>query len=428
MTKTGVHKLYDLDSSYTKSSMLRLFLFGFIVYTVGYTTSITVNPIYIICDILRIIGIGSMLISSVQLISLRFDNRYLKIMYVFYISWLFVVVIRGLTPNYEFIKNTLFNPFTGIFLYTVPLVLVIPKPPKFYKFIFFTILILGLIYLTHIGLGLQEFLDDKDVSSRDRLEIYVKALALPCGFILMTFNYHSKKSRIFAFMVIALSLMLAVYRARRGLIFLLGSVFIFTFLIFIYIHHRKILLVLLLLLAGGLMLTYAVTMSDIGDSKLLSKTKERATEDTRTGVEDFYYADMRFKDWVVGRGMSGMVAAPIDLEEDSMTPGYREGIETDYLNIILKGGLISFILLLLIALPAVFQGLFMSKNTLSKAAAFWIILWMISLYPTTVTTFTLNYILVWIAIAICYSKPVRNMSDQVLKEYFLGTSKKRVFL
>jgi hypothetical protein len=67
--------------------------------------------------------------------------------------------------------------------------------------------------------------------------------------------------------------------------------------------------------------------------------------------------------------------------------------------------------------------LFFSNNALSKAAALWIILWLISLYPSTVTTFTMNYILVWIAIGICYSKLVRNMSDHVLKEYFLTRPK-----
>ncbi|MGS0525307.1 hypothetical protein ACU8V7_09060 [Zobellia nedashkovskayae] len=272
-------------------------------------------------------------------------------------------------------------------------------------------------------MGAPEFLDIKDDSSRDRFEVFVKTLALPCGFLLMTFNYQPKRSRIIALLVIAAAFLLAVYRARRGLIFITGSIFIFTFLLFIYQNKRKIILIIFSVLAASLMLVTAVTTFHIGDSNLLAKANERGTEDTRSGVEDFYYADMQFKDWLMGRGMSGMVAAPIGIDIDSKTPGYRTGIETDYLNIILKGGIISLGILLLIAIPAVIQGLFLSKNILSKAAALWILLWLISLYPSTVTTFSLNYILVWIAIGICYSKSVRNMSDQVLKEYFLTTSK-----
>jgi hypothetical protein len=86
-------------------------------------------------------------------------------------------------------------------------------------------------------------------------------------------------------------------------------------------------------------------------------------------------------------------------------------IETDYLNIILKGGIISLVLLFLIAIPAVIKGLFFSKNILSKAAAFWIIIWLVELYPANVNSFSLNHILVWISIGICYSKEIRNYTE-----------------
>ena len=428
MAINNIEDLQALDNNFKKHRLLYAFWFGLVVYMLGYTMSVTASPVFIICDLLRLIGIGLIVISSIQIMSFQFENRYLKVLYTFYVLWLFTVVLRGFNFNYEFIKNTLFDPGAGVFMYCVPLVLLIPKPPKFYKILFFITLVLGILYLIYMGLGASEFLYGKDNSSRDRFEVFVKTLALPCGFLLMTFNYHPKKSRVIAFLVMAVVFLLAVYRARRGLIFISGSVFIFAFLIFLYLNKRKFLLFIFSLLAGGLILGYAITSFDIGDSKLLKETKERGTEDTRSGVEDFYYADMQFKDWMIGRGMSGMVAAPIGIEVDSATPGYRKGIETDYLNIILKGGIISLGLLLLIAIPAVIQGLFLSKNTLSKAAAFWIILWLISLYPSTVTTFTLNYILVWIAIGICYSSSVRNMSDQVLKEYFLTQSKNTKFL
>lgn len=419
--------LHEMDAGFKHTNILKLFFFGFVIYTLGYTMSVTASPIYIICDLLRLIGVGLITVCSIKIMSFRFENKYLKIMYTFYVLWLFTVVLRGFTPNYEFIKNSLFDP-NGFFLYFTPLILLIPKPPKFYKFIFFIPLVLGILYLIHIGLDVPAILDRSDVASFGRLEVFVKLLALPSGFLLMTFNYQPKRSRVIALLVMSVFFLLAVYRARRGLIFISGSIFIFTFLIFIYLNKRKVILTIFSVLAGSLMLAYAVTTFNIGDSNLLAEAKERGTEDTRSKVEDFYYADMQFKDWVIGRGMSGMVAAPIGIDADSATPGYRTGIETDYLNIILKGGLISLGLLLLIAIPAVIQGLFLSKNTLSKAAAFWIILWLISLYPSTVTTFTLNYILVWIAIGICYSKSVRNMSDQVLIEYFLTKSKNIKFL
>ena len=70
-------------------------------------------------------------------------------------------------------------------------------------------------------------------------------------------------------------------------------------------------------------------------------------------------------------------------------------------------------------IPAVVKGLFFSKNLLSKAAGVWILLWILYLYPTSVTTFTLHYILVWICIGICYSNKIRNIPEEAMRKYFL---------
>jgi hypothetical protein len=99
---------------------------------------------------------------------------------------------------------------------------------------------------------------------------------------------------------------------------------------------------------------------------------------------------------------------------------YRRGIETDYLTIILKGGIISLGLMLLIVIPAIIKGLFQSKNLISKAAAIWIFFYLIDLYPSPVTAFSLNYLLVWISVGICYSKEMRGLSDIKIKEIFSG--------
>ncbi|WP_298480348.1 hypothetical protein [uncultured Maribacter sp.] len=402
--------------------MLKIFLLGFVIYNLGYTMSLTANAIYIICDLMRLIGVILIVISSIKLIVYRFDNLYLKIMYTFYMLWLLAVVFRGLKLEYVFIKNLFFNP-AGIFLYCTPLILLIPKPPKFYKLIFNVTIILAIFFIIHMVWELAEFLNTTNDISRERFDTYVKALGLPCGFLLMTFKYQPKRNRIIALVVISITFLFVIYRARRGLIFMSLIIFIFTFLMFIYHNKRKIALIIFSFITGSLLLVYTINASKILDSKLLTRLNERGTEDTRSGVEDWFYNDMKFKDWVIGRGMSGMVAAPAFIDKNSDTPGYRTGVETDYLTIILKGGIISLGLLLLIAIPAIIQGLFLSKNTLSKAAALWILLWLISIYPSTVTLFTLNYTLVWIAIGICYSKLVRNMSDEVLKEYFINPSK-----
>src|SRR5690606_6775768 len=105
----------------------------------------------------------------------------------------------------------------------------------------------------------------------------------------------------------------------------------------------------------------------------------------------------------------------IDLND---TSGYRVMIETDYLNIILKGGVIYLGLIFLVSIPAAFLALFRSQNLLSKAAGIWIVLWILSLYPLNVFNPDFNHLLFWICISIGYSQNIRQMSNETIKAAF----------
>jgi hypothetical protein len=162
-------------------------------------------------------------------------------------------------------------------------------------------------------------------------------------------------------------------------------------------------------------IVYTIHLYKPAENRIFAYVMERGNDDTRTGVELYFYADMKIKDWIIGRGINGEYFCP-DIEEQQVT-NYRNVIETGYLQVILKGGLISLGLLLLIALPAFIKGLFFSKNIFSKAAAIWIFWVLISMYPAVVNSFTLRYLLFWIAIGICYSENIRNMSDNSVKQF-----------
>ena len=125
---------------------------------------------------------------------------------------------------------------------------------------------------------------------------------------------------------------------------------------------------------------------------------------------------MKTKDWVIGRGMNGQYLCPIlDVSNDTW-------IQKHDRNRLFKYNFERWIgklwLIVTYYSPAIFKGLFYSENMLSKAASLWILIWLFSLYPTTVTTFSLNYLLVWVSIGICYSKNIRNIPDDNLREYF----------
>jgi len=149
-----------------------------------------------------------------------------------------------------------------------------------------------------------------------------------------------------------------------------------------------------------------------GNVEIFDLLTERGTDDTRSGVENNFYKSMKGVDWIIGRGMLGEYYSP------TLDFNYRGTIETDYLNIILKGGYIQLGLILLILIPAIINGVFRSKNTLSKVAGIWIFIWILSTYPATVQVFTLYYVLVWISVGICYSPTIRNIPEEKLILYF----------
>ena len=221
--------------------------------------------------------------------------------------------------------------------------------------------------------------------------------------------------KLWVLFIIILTFLLAAIRARRGLMFMSANILVFTYIIYNYAHKTNLFFKFFPLLVVFFVSVYAVSVfSEKSRSGAFSLITQRLNEDTRSDVVDYFYLDMSKKDWIAGKGIDGMYWCPTGATVD----GYRAVIETDYLQIMLKGGMISLGLLFLIAIPAVFLGLFYSKNILSKAAAAWILLWILALFPATVTTFSLNYLLVWISIGICYSKEIRNMPEEKVKEHF----------
>jgi hypothetical protein len=404
-----------------QSRFLNLFWTGFITYSVGFTIGTTGIISLPAAQLLQVVGLLLFIPSSFGVIKYQLDNNYLKLIFPLYLLWMLITVWRGLSFDYASIKTTLFEPYNGVFLYLTPLILLLPREPVHYKKLFLAIVYLSIVYLLYDLVFIKKLVQSGS-SSRTMLEYFAKTLGIPAGYLLVTYVYHSRKATLIAALAIFITLLLAIIGARRGLMFMTGTIILFAFLMYCYENRHRFINVVLSAFAVLLVCLYAATMFYSDDIKLFNFAKERMDEDTRSTVELFFYDDMQKKDWLIGRGMNGLVASPVSLKEDHVggKPGYRDGIETDYLKIILKGGIISLGLLLLIAVPAVFLGLFFSTNLLAKAAALWIVLWMLSLYPTNVTNFTLNYLLVWVSIGICYSKNMRYMPEAELRNILRG--------
>lgn len=406
-------------------TLLNVFLLGFIMYSLFYVLTTTSHFSYTIGQAAQLLGIGLIVPAAFLLFRYEFESDYLKGMFIFYMIWLAGVVFRGLNMEYSMIKIMLFEAWFGILLYAAPLTLLLPQNLFFYRRLFDLILLFCLFYLALDVLFIKDLIaphtlvDGKEPIGKYIVETFSKTLGVTAGFILLTYAYHSRSRNMLALITVLVTIVFGIIRARRGLIFMTSLPLMIAFFLYLYRSHVRLKgLMIFLVFSGGLFLnTYAVGLFHKGD--LFQQLEKRVMEDTRSGVEVRFFRDLSLQDWVIGKGMMGKYYCP-EVPSPNDVRGFRYVIETDFLQIILKGGLISLLLLFGILIPAAVKGIFQSKNLLAKAAGIWIILALINMYPSTVNTFTLNYLLVWVSVGICFSKTIRYMSDETLKLYFRG--------
>jgi len=414
-----MNKALIVNQFYVTNKQLRnlnLFGTGFLIYSAGYIISGTPNSNFIICQLLQSLSLFLIIPTTINLIRFEIENQQLKLLFVIYFIWSLLIIIRGFQFNYSSIKQMLFDPLFGIFSYFVPLIIFFPKKLDFYKKLFDVIIIFGILAFLY-DIVFFKYLVSSDrgsILSRDIIE-NTSGLVVPCGFILFTHGYHSNKTKLIALGVIILALLFAIYKARRTYIFMCSSTLMVAYFLYLFSSKRKIIVIYLSLLTLLIGIFYVNRLYNVNKS-IFGYLVERGDVDTRTGVELYFYDDMRTKDWIIGRGINGEYYCP-GIEEDGVT-SYRGVIETGFLQTVLKGGLISLGLFLFITIPAILKGLFDSKNTLSKAAALWILLGIIYSYPTIIQGFSLYYLIVWISIGICYSKSIRYLPESSVIGYF----------
>lgn len=370
---------------------------------------------------LQLLGLVIFIIPAARLIKFNLPNKYLQFIFLIYCCWLIYIVSRGFKFNFKYLFNTLIDARTGIFLYLAPLILLFPRNVVYLKKVIFAILALSIIYFLADLIFMKRLLTATTDEGHMILEDFSQRLLLPSGFILLTISYHINNRKackiagnLWIVFIVCITLFLALIKARRGLSFITIDILLFSYIIYNYANKGNLFVRFFPFFLLFYLSIYAVSVFQQKQNGIFSMLTSRLTEDTRSGVEDYFYIDMVKNDWILGRGIDGSYYCPSGATED----GYRTVIETDYLQIILNGGIISLTLLLLAAIPAIVMGIFYSKNILCKACATWILLWTICLYPTNITTFSLNYLLVWISIGICYSKNIRNIPEVVMKKYF----------
>ncbi|MFD2035777.1 hypothetical protein ACFSKL_13320 [Belliella marina] len=403
------NNLEKAATSQEQIKYINFFFLGILGYSFGSGMMDTqiIHPV--ICNLIQLIGIGMIFISFIFLIDFSIENLYLKIIYYSYLFYLASIVLRGFAFDYNYIKSALFSQYFGVLLYAVPLVMLIPINFEFLKRLRTAIQLFAVLHLFFLVLNVTSIINVSHYSLIIT-ESLSRTFGITAGFLLLTFPFHSKKTIALALTSMISILLLAVYQGRRGL-----SIFCFMILAFaaiIYLTKGKNIAIVLVISSMAFASLMFFGMEKLTNNGLFSTLKSRGLADTRSNVEANFYEDMQPIDWIIGRGINGEYYCPGIIWGDGEPSVYRSIIETDYLQIILKGGIISLGLLLLILIPAGLIGILRSRNLFSMAAGLWILIGVINMYPSPINTFTFNYLLIWICVRICFSPRIRNLSNK----------------
>lgn len=141
--------------------------------------------------------------------------------------------------------------------------------------------------------------------------------------------------------------------------------------------------------------------------KLASNTfrniAHRGMEDSRSQVEMLFFLDFSHSpatDWIYGRGMDGGYAQAVTNEETGETTYSRKIIETGYLNMMLKGGILYDLIVILLIFKSL-KGVFKKDNPVYiKYSGAILATYFLDMYTTNpICDYTTRSIMFWFLIS-----------------------------
>ncbi len=335
----------------------------------------------------------------------RFENSYIKYVFYLFITYQFIIFIRGVLETSDFLSIIRQGPI--LWALFVPLFIFFNKSFYNIRKLFDILYAFAVIFLL-INLVFPSFL-----LNRQNAETFISALAIGSGFLFLNSKYLSNKKIYLSFFVLLISALSYIYLARRSAALTIFG-FIFAGFVFNIINKssKAIYHILTVFVIGGALF---FLIPNSFSSKLLMKMDERLLEDTRTNLFDEFYKEMD-SHMIFGKGMDGTYYYPMGetIQDDGTIYGaviYRNIIENGYLQLYLSGGVLHIILFVIILLPASIIGIFKSSNAFTRICGAMILLWLIDMFFYGMPTLSIHYILVWICAGICFKKSIRDLSD-----------------
>lgn len=216
----------------------------------------------------------------------------------------------------------------------------------------------------------------------------------------------------------AVYLVLMLLNARRNMVFLLGCYGLIAYYCTIMGNARKRKRSVVYVFLGLLACLIVSANIDYISGKVFNRFSDRLEDDTRSGVEELFMADFAaspVSDWIWGRGKDGGYYQEVHNEDTGEITFDRKGIETGYLQLILKGGVIYAAVIIYLILLAFVKSIKV-KNNHSVFLRWLFLLYLIDLYATTLMcVFTVKAIIFWFTISVALSRDYSSMGKTDLR-------------
>lgn len=347
---------------------------------------------------------------------------------LFYISLLIIslgIIARGNWPNnIKDILLTIISP-SQVIAFILPFI-ILPLPNSKHLVTILKCFYFGAILVIPIWILNSNQLIQPNSFQGESIGAFLPFFA---AFLLGFLPLFSKKKRIIIVAIWGCYFILMLLNARRNVSFSLCLYSIFFICISSYEKIKKDKLILFPITAVILLFSAITTLNlDSITQDIFSNMSKRINEDTRSGVEKLFFADFinsPIEDWIVGRGMNGGYEQEILNTETGEISTTRNVIETGYLHMILKGGILyalTIIAIIFFALKRVHKNRYQIFIFLVLAS------YLIDNYTTNpISLFSVRSIIFWFCISILIQNKVNNLNNKRDENIMVNKHSMRIY-
>ncbi len=339
---------------------------------------------------------------------INFKDRLSLHIYDILVIWILICLIRSLLliGSPEDLKAFLFDNYMALSLF--PVLFVIPGINLKYFHSLSRILFLYMLLVAIISIFFIDYFE---------LQLF---LLMPVFYIILTIPLRSGLGKLFV-ILISVSIILVSLTNRAGLLRILISysiVAVYYLILYLKINKKLLaFLIFLILLLPPVALYMGIKGESIFELIMGNNNNEYSqldpTVDTRTFLYYEVFQDLKSnKAFLFGKGLNaGYYSA-------AFVTYNRPIVEVGFLQIILKMGIVGFLLYVIVILRALFRALKRSKSVFIKSLGLLLASYLLMLFVENVIAYNLLNILIWLVVGICYSDEMLNKNDEEIKRLF----------